>query len=60
MKVNLYARVETDAGSAMQVQTLLSIALGAVLFREERFTQRISAGVVIVADVLMIFWAAGA
>ncbi|MEY4667863.1 MAG: hypothetical protein RL518_562 [Pseudomonadota bacterium] len=46
------------AGSALQVQTLLSITLGALIFKEERYLQRMSAGVVIVVGVLMISWAA--
>lgn len=46
------------AGSAMQIQTLLSITLGALLFREQRYVQRLIAGGVIVAGVIMISWAA--
>jgi drug/metabolite transporter (DMT)-like permease len=46
------------AGSAMQIQTLLSITLGTLLFREQRYVQRLTAGAVIVAGVIMISWAA--
>ena len=48
------------AGSALPVQTLLGITLGAFFFGEERYFQRMIAGVVIVAGVLMISWAANA
>lgn len=46
------------AGSAMQIQTLLSITLGALLFKEQRYLQRLTAGMIIVAGVIMISWAA--
>jgi len=42
------------AGSVVQVQTFISITLGAVLFKERQYLQRMLAGVLMVFGVIMI------
>jgi drug/metabolite transporter (DMT)-like permease len=42
------------AGSVMQIQTLFSITLGALLFKEQEYLQRLLAGLLMVCGVVMI------
>ncbi len=46
------------AGSVMQVQILISITLGAFLFKEQHYLQRLLAGLLMVFGVIMVSWGA--
>jgi drug/metabolite transporter (DMT)-like permease len=46
------------AGSVMQVQMLVSITLGALLFKEGQYLQRMSAGLLMICGVLLVSWSA--
>ena len=46
------------ASAALQVQTLLAIAIGALLFGEDSFKQRMGAGIVMVVGVIAVCFSA--
>jgi len=46
------------ASAALQLQTLLAIVIGAFLFGEESFKQRMGAGVIMVVGVIAVCWSA--
>jgi drug/metabolite transporter (DMT)-like permease len=46
------------AGSVMQVQILISITLGALLFKEKHYLKRLLAGLLMVCGVILVSWGA--